>query len=182
MKPQWLAGGLVAAMCCWPVPATSRDSQAAGSASATIIRPISATALTDLSFGGIALGRHGTGGGAVVVPPQGTGAAYEGSARQQCGGQAACQPHAARFAVRGEAGRVYRIALPSAVEARGARTGAALSVTNMTVSSASQPGTTGGLTDAHGHDSFAVGGTLLVPQGTPADVYQAEFAVTVSYN
>lgn len=186
MKPRWLVAGLAAASCCSAGSASSRESEATGSASATIIQPISATALADLSFGGIALGRNsadgGAGGGAVIVLPQETGATYAGSARQQCGGQSACQPHPARFAVRGEAGRAYRIAMPSGLEARGTRSGAALAVSALTVSSVSQPGAAGGLTDASGRDTFSIGGTLLVPPGTPADVYRAEFAVTVSYD
>lgn len=65
----------------------------------------------------------------------------------------------------------------------GRRTGYPLTVSQMTFSSTN--GSTalgGGQLDQEGEDIFFVGGTLQLPAGTPADLYQADLPVSVSYN
>lgn len=162
--------------------AQAREVIASGNASASVVRPLNTTALSDLSFGAITVGGGQAAGGAVTVAPQGIGTSYSGSVRQLCGGGGSCQPHPARFAVSGEGGRSYRVALPASVLASGSRTGALLPVDQLTLHSRNSAGSSGGQLDASGSDVFAVGGTLQVAPGTPADVYRAEFAVTVSYD
>jgi hypothetical protein len=164
-----------------PGPALAQDGTATGSASASVIRPLAATAVEDLSFGAITVGATAS-GGTVAVPPNGGGASYAGSVRQLCSGGGQYQPHPARFAVSGEAGRTYRVTLPAGIVALGQRGGTGLDVTGMVLHSANRGSTTGGQLDAGGEDSFAVGGTLQVPAGTPADLYRAQFPVTVSYD
>ena len=168
-------GTLAAALAVWPVLAQpgSTGTEATGQARATVVQPISATALADLSFGAITVG---TGEGTVLVPADGSSAAYGGSVRQTCAGAAACQPHPARFAVRGEPQRAWRIAVPDTVLAQGSHTGTMLPVTGLTPDS----GTARRL-DAMGTGEFTIGGTLGVPRGTPPDTYRAEFPVIVSY-
>lgn len=155
---------------------------ASGSAAASVVRPLSAMAEADLSFGAISLGTGQAAGGNVVVAPQGGAATYGGSVRQICGGNSACQPHPARFAVSGEADRAYRVTLPTTVVAIGTRSGAGLAVADLALLSRNSAGASGGLLDASGSDSFTVGGTLQVLPGTQADTYRAEFAVTVAYD
>ena len=162
--------------------AQAREATASGNASASVVRPLSTTALADLSFGAITVGNGPAAGGTVIVAPQGTGASYSGSARHLCSGGPSCQPHPARFAVSGEGGRSYRVSLPASVAAVGSRSGAVLAVADLAMQSANSAHSAGGLLDIAGHDSFAVGGTLLVTPGTPADSYRAEFSVTVSYD
>lgn len=159
----------------------AQDATASGSASASVIRPLAATALEDLSFGAITLGSSSA-GGTVSVPPDGGAAAYGGSVRQLCSGGGPCQPHPARFAVSGEAERTYRVDLPARIEAVGERSGTSLPVTGLRLHSTNRGSVTGGQLDSAGEDGFAVGGTLQVPAGTPADVYRAQFPVTVSYD
>ena len=161
-----------------PALAQPGDSQAAeGNASATVVRPISAVALTDLSFGAITLGNGGATGGTVVVSATGGPATYTGSVRQTCAGSAACQPHPARFRVSGEPERAYRVTVPEAITARGSRTATLLPVAALVTASA-----TGWTLDRQGTGAFTVGGTLQVPDGTPPDSYRAEFPVIVAYD
>lgn len=177
-----VAAAIVLSASLSPAVAQAQEMTASGRAAASVVRPLSATALADLSFGAISVGGSQAGGGQVTVAPQGTGATYAGSVRQQCSGNVACQPHPARFAVSGEAGRAYRVTLPATIEALGSRTGTGLTVAALALLSANRASASGGQLDAGGSDNFTVGGTLLVTPGTPADTYRAEFAVTVSYD
>lgn len=65
----------------------------------------------------------------------------------------------------------------------GRQTGYPLTVSRMTISSTNGPTVLGGgQLDQEGEDTFFVGGTLELPAGTPADSYQADLPVSVSYN
>ncbi|MBD2843118.1 DUF4402 domain-containing protein [Erythrobacter rubeus] len=152
-----------------------------GRAEATVVEPIRAVALSDLSFGSIAVDRHS--GGTVEVAPDGGPATYSRSARPNCGSQEACKPHRASFSVTGEGDRTYRVSLPGSVAARGVKTGAELVVNQLAVRSFNQPAlASGGRLDQEGQDRFFVGGTLHVPSGTKSDVFRSSLPVVISYN
>lgn len=185
MTVRLLLAGALALPALLAAPATARTAQgeSEGTATATVVRPLSATALADLSFGAIAVGNAGAPGGSVTVSPQhGAATSYGGSVRAVCSGSSACRPHPARFAVRGEAGRSYKVTLPAALEARGMRSGVMLSVADLALHSDSDGSGIGGQLDLAGSDWFTIGGTLAVPRGTPADTYRAEFPVIVTYD
>ncbi len=152
---------------------------ATGSASASVIQPLAATALEDLSFGAITVGASG---GTLRVPATGGSAVPGGSVRPLCGNAGQCQPHPARFAVNGEPGRTYSVTLPASLVALGQRHGTGLAVDDLGLVSRNRGASDGGQLDAAGEDGFAVGGTLQVPAGTPADHYRAQFSVTVTYD
>ena len=162
-----------------PVDVQAQASSAQGDASASVIEPLTATALEDLSFGAITVG---TDGGTLVVAANGAGAQVGGSVRQMCSNAAQCQTHPAHFAVSGEAGRSYRVNLPDSLLAQGDRTGTSLTVDSLSFASRNRSTADGGQLDVDGKDTFSVGGTLQVPAGTPADIYRAQFPVIVSYD
>lgn len=178
----FLAPGLALLAAAAPLRAQQAPGEASGRATATIVKPIELTSLAELDFGAITAGPQDS--GAVTVPAAGGGASYAGATRPGCAGGADCQPHPAQFAVRGEAGRHYRILLPAGgVAARGLRTGASLSVAALTSASGrgTVPGPMGEL-DGQGEDLVAVGGTLEVPPGTRPDIFRADLPVTVVYD
>jgi hypothetical protein len=177
-----LAGAVLPALLSAPGMAQAEGRESQGNATAMVVRPISTIALADLSFGAIAVGNAGAQGGSVIVNPQGSGASYTGSVRAVCIGNTDCQPHPARFAVRGEAGRGYRVTLPGELQARGTRSGALLAVADLALRTDSGGSGNGGQLDLAGSDRFTIGGTLAVPRGTPADTYRADFPVIVTYD
>jgi len=174
-----LAGLALALAVSLPGGALAQDSTAQGNASASVIQPLTATALEDLSFGAVTVG---TSGGTLAVAANGTGASTSGSVRQLCSNAAQCQPHPARFTVSGERDRTYRVSLPDSLEAQGDLSGTSLTVDALTLVSRNRGTADGGHLDPEGEDIFAVGGTLQVPAGTPADTYRAQFDVIVSYD
>ena len=108
---------------------------------------------------------------------------YRASAFPQCSAQGECNPHRAAFLVSGEADRSYLVTVPERVVAFGRHTGSPLTVSQMTISSTNWPNALGGgQLDREGEDTFFVGGRLELPAGTPADLYQADLPVSVSYN
>jgi hypothetical protein len=174
-----LAGAL--ALAAAVVPAQARPSQAAGLASATVIRPLRVTATADMDFGTIT---HLPGtSGTVTVSPGVAGAVYAGGAGAACTGADCGSAHAAGFAVTGEPQRNYTVQLPASVIANGAasdpgQTAPSLVVGNLTLRTASS-----GVPrlDGSGADSFEVGGTITLPADLPPARYRASFSVIVTY-
>lgn len=65
----------------------------------------------------------------------------------------------------------------------GRHTGYPLTVSQMSIANTNGPTALGGgQLDQEGEDIFFVGGTLELPAGTPADLYQADLPVSVNYN
>lgn len=155
---------------------------AQGSASAEIAEPISVVALADLEFGAAAV--SASEGGQVTVSPRSGTAQYSGGARPACSGASQCAAGAARFAVTGERGRDYAIALPAMVMAEHrTRNGLGLPVSDLTVWSRNL-GTYGpfGRLDQAGTDELRVGGTLAIPAGSAEGSYAAEVRIVVMYS
>lgn len=164
-----------------PSAAAADTSTAAGQASATVVEPLRTVPLDDLSFGTLTVGVAT--GGEVQVSAAGSSASYSGTAAPSCGLAMQCSPHAARFAVSGEANRSYRVQLPVLVQARGARTGQLLDVSRLVVRSQNRAvAHPRGLLDSEGGDEFTIGGRLTVPAATRPDTFRAEIAVSVSYD
>ncbi|MDE2404541.1 MAG: DUF4402 domain-containing protein [Sphingomonadales bacterium] len=162
--------------------AASGQATATGEARAEVAAPLVVTREADLDFGSIFAG---SAAGAVTVSPGGV-ASYAGGVQPACAGGCG-GVGAARFAVQGEGGRSYAVAVPAGVTAQGTATeaGAAappLDVTGLTVRSDSRPGAgAAGRLDGSGRDEFSVGGTLQVPAGLPAARYRATVPVIVTY-
>ena len=157
------------------------DAQAA-TAMATVIRPLSVTAIADMDFGTIT---HLPGvGGTATVSPGGGGASFAGGASAVCSGSDCASAHAARFAVTGEPQRNYTIRLPGTVTATGSTIGIGGTAPPLTISALTlrtRGGTGMPRLDASGNDGFEVGGTITLPADLPPARYRASFAVIVTY-
>ncbi|MWV26590.1 DUF4402 domain-containing protein [Aurantiacibacter rhizosphaerae] len=164
-----------------PAAAQANLAEAQGRASATIIKPLSARPLQDLSFGTLTVGKSA--GGEVRVSSSASQADYSGTVTPACGSLGGCQPHPALFAVTGEADRSYRVQLPGTIQARGSDSGQELAVSELEMRSQNQAsqGWRGTL-DAQGRDEFAIGGVLHVPAATRPDTFRAELAISVFYD
>lgn len=146
------------------------QSTANGTASATIITPISITAKNILSFGSIAAGSSeskvviATGGGRTV---EGNATLYTNDAGQQ-----------GTFEVTGAEGHTYSITLPSDGETTLTTSGG----NSMDVKTfKSDPGATGKLDDS-GKQTIQIGATLVVKASQSSGTYSGQYAVTVNYN
>jgi hypothetical protein len=171
----WLAG--IPAAVAQPGASTAQ-----GTASAQIAEPVSVVAVSDLSFGAVAV--SASEGGAVTVAPASGAVQYSGQARPACSGAAQCAIGAARFAVTGESGRDYAITLPAGVTAHNrARAASGLPVSDLTAWSRNL-GTLGpvGRLDQAGADEVRVGGKLAIPAGTAEGIYVAELKIVVMYS
>lgn len=181
MRKPALSCTLAVLLVALPANAAAEPSEAAGRASATVVAPLQATSLDDLSFGALTVGPSS--GGEVSVAANGSAAAYSGAVAPACGSAGECRPHVARFAVSGEADRTYRVQLPTQVVASGARTGQILDVSRLSVRSLNRPAMAGrGLLDNSGKDEFWIGGVLAVPPATRPDSFRAELVVSVFYD
>lgn len=153
---------------------------ATGSSAARVIAPLAVAREEDLDFGTISLAPNAA--GTVTVVPLGGGVRYGGSAEGIC--LLACPPpHPARFAVRGEPLRSYRVAVPPglSIAAPGGGSGSSVLIDALTIGTLSQRIGEGGELSPDGLDSFEVGGTLHLPSGAPEGRYTAEVPVIVSY-
>ncbi|NMN06517.1 MULTISPECIES: DUF4402 domain-containing protein [unclassified Novosphingobium] len=166
------------------LPGSAQAAQAntaTGEAQARVVAALSVDALDALDFG-VVVGRATT-GGTVAVDPAGGAPRYGGGAIAACGAGVPCAAaHPARFAVHGEAGRVYLVSVPESLVVSGDGQGPVLTVDALAVL-AHTPGPTGnaGLLDAQGADTFSVGGTLNVPADAPAARYRLTIPLIVTY-
>lgn len=103
------------ALACAPAGAAAVDAATAnGTASATILRPVSVTNLSDLDFGLVEARPDAE--GIVVVGPAQHGAHFSGSAKPACViGKDCPVAGPARFLVNGEPARNYRVFTPAIV-------------------------------------------------------------------
>ena len=162
-------------------PALAQErAQASGTATASVVAPITVRQVEALRFGTVATGDTG---GTLTLSPANGATSVTGSLRSLCPAGSSCTAQAGTFAVRGEAGRSYRISAPGQALAARAGGGGMLTVSEITVATQSVPGTgLRGVLDDAGADSFKVGGTLQVSPGTAAGTYVAEMEMVVSYD
>lgn len=147
-------------------------------AAAKLITPISITENASLHFGTMSV-LAGT-GGTCILSTQGVRSKTDGVSLSS---QTPAATNAA-YTVAGQANATYAITLPSTITVTESVGG----VQTMTISSllartasAGSNGLTGTL-DGSGNDTFTVGGTLTVPAGKLAGLYEGAFDVTVAYN
>lgn len=174
----------IAALFVMPHQATAgpgTEQTATGIAVAEIVAPLTVTAIADLDFGGLAL--QSSNSGSIALDPASGAASYSGVRQISCDGSP-CSPQPARFAIKGIAGRNYRVVLPDSAVANPIEgNGAGLLVSAISSASANLPGSTDrGLLDPDGNDLLQVGGRLDVPAGTTPGHYVAQLHVVVSYD
>ncbi len=140
-----------------------------GTASATIITPISIVATAPLSFGVMA---QPTAAGTVTVSTAGTVTTGGGMVGNTAIAQGTAGPQAGKFRVSGEPGRQFIVTLPPAATV--SRSGSTMTITLFTV---------GALTGSPvGTLDIAVGGTLAVGAAQPVGTYTGTYQITATYN
>lgn len=156
-----------------PLPALAAPGGSAtmtGTASATIITPISIVATAPLSFGVMA---QPTAAGTVTVSTAGVVTTSGGMVGNTAIAQGSAGPQAGKFRVSGEPGRQFFVTLPLAATVSRSG-GGAMTITLFTV---------GALTGSPvGTLDIAVGGTLAVGGGQPIGTYAGSYQITASYN
>lgn len=155
-----------------PLPALAAPGGSAtmtGTASATIITPISIVATAPLRFGVMA---QPTAAGTVTVSTAGAVSTGGGMVGNTAIAQGSAGPQAGKFRVSGEPGRQFFVTLPLAATVN--RSGASMIITLFTV---------GALTGSPvGTLDIAVGGTLTVGAAQPVGTYSGTYQITASYN
>ncbi|OYU34918.1 DUF4402 domain-containing protein [Novosphingobium sp. PASSN1] len=140
-----------------------------GSASATIITPISIVATAPLRFGVMA---QPTAAGTVTVSTSGAVTTGGGMAGNTAIAQGTAGPQAGKFRVSGEPGRQFFVTLPLAATVTSS--GSSMTINLFTV---------GALTGSPvGTLDIAVGGTLAVGAAQPIGTYNGTYQITASYN
>ncbi len=140
-----------------------------GTASATIITPISIVATAPLRFGAMV---QPTTAGTVTVSTTGAITTSGGMVGNTAIAQGGSGPQAGTFRVSGEPGRQFFVTLPAAATVT--RTGSSMTITLFTV---------GALTGSPvGTLDIAVGGTLAVAGSQPVGTYNGTYQITASYN
>lgn len=166
------------------IHAAGISAEAFGNAQAEIVRPLLVAQEEDLVFGAVFAGNAP---GRVTVTASAR-TIYQGGVQAACVQGACSLPHPARFVVKGEPGRSYRVEVPDSVQAIGNAIGGAsapattLTVSGLLVDTSSTPGSGGnGWLDEAGQDRFTVGGTIQIPARLPAANYRANVPVIVTY-
>ncbi len=147
----------------------SATSTMSGTASATVIRPISITATAPLRFGVMA---QPSVAGAITVSTTNAVTRTGGLVSSIALPQGSAGPQAGTFRVTGEPGRQFFVALPPSATVT--RSGGSMTITLFTVGALA--GTTSGTLD------IAVGGTLAVGARQAIGTYNGTYQVTASYN
>lgn len=174
---------LISSLLLCPAQALAGNSASAnGQVGATLVEPITLTAMEPLHFGVVAVSESEA--GSITVDPDSGSTSYSGGLGSVCPVGSSCFARPALFGVTGEAGRAYRIDAPATAVALYEAGGAApLAVTAIEVSAAGGAGGSARrVLDDGGSDSFRVGGTLVIPGGTQPGIYRAELSVVVSYD
>ncbi|HEX8570682.1 MAG TPA: DUF4402 domain-containing protein [Caulobacteraceae bacterium] len=155
-----------------PAGTTPTTGSTAGTAIATVYRPIAVSLGSNLAFGSII--RPLSGSGTVTV-------AAANGARTLSGAGALNIPAPARavYNVTGEGGQAFSVAVPASFVMN--RTGGgSLTVTTSTTATASQ--TLSAALGSAGSYSFGVGGSFPLTNTTQTGAYSGSFSVTVQYN
>lgn len=153
------------------MPAYAQNStQGTVNASANVVRILSVTSTSDLSFGSFAPGPTS---GTVVMTAVGNRTATGGVTlvNASAGAQATVN-------LAGTPSTSYAVTLPSSVTLTAASGGATMTLGSFTTT---LTGGAGSLNTA-GTGSFGVGGTLTVAANQPISVYTGSFPVTLTYN
>jgi hypothetical protein len=147
-----------------------------GTATATIIIPITVAAKHDLQFGNIAI--HATNSGTVTVPLSGNRTFSGGVTLPATQGDVA----PAEFEVTGDADRTFIVTLPALAELSNLNNGGAkMNVTNFVCTYGITTVTTSTLSSS-GKATFYVGARLNVTGGQEPGNYSGTFPVIVDYN
>ncbi|NEX95112.1 DUF4402 domain-containing protein [Caulobacter sp. 17J65-9] len=174
LSPALRAGALVLAAALVSTSAASAPPKQ-GSGRLTVVLPLTVTYVGDLAFGRLHTDAgHGT--GTVTVKPWPIPARTAVNAH--LGNGAPFGP--ALTTVRGEPGRLYRVILPTGVKTEQG----GLSVGAFTIWSDVRGDVTAsgvGQIGPDGKDTIRVGGTVTVPPKTKVQTFNAEPAITVSY-
>lgn len=160
----------------------STSASASGHSRAEIVTPLRVETLSDLEFGTVAVAAEA--GGTVTIDPKSGLAHYHGAAVSHCAANTPCVTRAARFRILGEAGRRYIVELPGHILAHSDNPASpSLSVERLTFASRNAPSAeTGGVLDQRGEDFLSIGGTLVIPAGTPSATYRAQIQLVVVYD
>jgi len=155
-----------------PAGTTPTAGSTAGTAIATVYRPISVSLSSNLAFGKIV--RPTSGSGTVTID------ATSGARTMSAGaGLNSPTPSRAAYSVTGEGGQLFSVAVPSTFVMSGSG-GGSLTVTTSTTATASQA--LSSALGSAGSYSFGVGGSLPITSTTTTGSYSGTFSVTVQYN
>lgn len=163
MKKLVLAAA-IAALSATPAFAAGETATAQGTATATVIAPIT---LTHTAGAAINFGTFTTGAGTVIVTPAGLATAT-GAVVFVTGSTSAADA----FEVGGEAGRTFAISTASGSVLQG----------SVSIPFTTTPSSATGTLSGTGSATFTVGGTLSLSGAEPAGVYTGTYDATVTYN
>jgi hypothetical protein len=149
-----------------------------GTATATIVRPITLTASRDLAFGNVVPGA--TTGTMVLTAASSTVASVTGGVTKP--GTQVGTVTSAQFDVGGEGGFTYSITLPASAATITSAASDTMTVDTFTSSIVVTAGALSGSIGSAGTQTFYVGGTLHVAANQNPGDYTGTFAVTVAYN
>lgn len=154
-------------------PGVPTSGKTSGLAVATVLRPLSVTRLSDLTFGTVVRPPAGL-GGVGLDPGNGLRSFVNGAS-----GLVNPAPTLARFKVAGEGGRSVSIDTPSTVVMTNS---ANQSLTAVLVASGAGARTLSSTKGRAGSLTFAVGGSFALSSTTPAGAYAGTFTVMVNYD
>jgi hypothetical protein len=149
-----------------------------GTATATIVRPITLAAARDLAFGNVVPGA--TIGTMVLTAASSTAASVTGGVTKP--GTQVGTVSSAQFNVGGEGGFTYTITLPSSAATITSAASDTMTVDTFTSSIVVTAGALSNALGAAGTQTFYVGGTLNVGINQAPGNYTGTFPVTVAYN
>ncbi len=152
--------------------AEAQSATANATSSATLLRPVSVSSTSNLSFGRIVLPSAGTG-----VVSVGT-ASDSVSASSGASALSGATTSRAAFSISGEGGQAVSVSVPASVVMTNAASG---SITVTLTSSVAGSTTLSGTLGAAGTATFFVGGSFNASSTTSTGAYSGTFAVTVAY-
>jgi hypothetical protein len=168
-----LAIGVGAVSAIASVAHAQNSSSTSASGSATVIQPISISPTSPLAFGTIV--KPNDASVATVTVDPGTGV------RTIAGGAAAGlgTTTAAGFAIVGEGGSAYNVSIPTQINlVSGSNTLVVAATNNSTATILGGAGASVGTTSTN---TFGVGGSFNISNGTPSGAYTGTFTVTATY-
>ena len=168
-KIQKIVAGIGALSSLATVAHAQATDTATASGSVSIIQPIAASKVTDLTFGTIVK----PSGGTATVSVDAAGARTLDGTVAVGGGAGA-----ATFNVVGEGGSAFTVSVPSSFS----MTSGSNSLVVSTVDNAAGGGTLSGTIGNASTASFGVGGNFTLNSATTSGAYTGTFAITASYN
>ena len=162
-----------------PTKSSAQTADATGKASATVIEPMRAELIADLSFGYVATKTSSNG---TVSIDALTGAVVSQNVDRTGCSKESCMPHPALFAVYGEAEANFRVeTAETLIAVHSEDESATLSVSEIhsAVAGSIVPGS--GTIGRDGTTEVIIGGTLQVRSGQKRGVYTAKPLITLVY-